>query len=180
MMALTRKPAGVIFLLFAVTFLTLPTYISAQSPNPCNGSWNGTVGPGTGTISRHGVSSPIITSSMVTGTFTGDTNHGNLIGTVNTNYTEPGITNGQISSSMAGSYVMSISANGAVTGSGIIPLTGQLAGQMKITFQGQKSPSNELTGTWTGTLTVSKIISQSISYDASITSPGSGQFTGTA
>jgi hypothetical protein len=116
----------------------------------------------------------------VNGTFDGDTTHGNLSGTVIINYREPGIGYGQVSSATTGSYVMSVAANGTVTGSATVPFMGQLGGQMRITFLGKESQSGELTGTWTGMLTVTKIIFQSTSYDASITVPGSGQFTGTA
>ncbi len=169
------------FLLFvAVASATLLAYASAQSAYACTGSWNGTIGPGTGTVSVLGSNHQITTSSIVTGTFDGDTTHGSWVGTVSTNYTVPDMNqNGQFSSAVTGTYVMNV-VNGTVTGTSTIPLTGQFSGQLTITFQGQESQTGELTGTWTGTLTVTQVTYNGMALDANISAPGSGQLTGTA
>ena len=180
-MGLIRRQMGIAFLLFvAVILLTLPVYASAQSAYTCTGSWNGTIGPGTGTVSVLGSSHPITTNSVVTGTFEGDTTHGSWVGTVSTNYAVPDMNqNGQFSSTITGTYVMNV-VNGTVTGTSTIPLTGQFNGQLTITFQGQESQTGELTGTWTGTLTVTQVTYMGEALGANISAPGSGQLTGTA
>jgi hypothetical protein len=162
-----------------VTSVTLPTNTSAQTVYPCKGSWNGTLGPGSGTISVLGMNQQITTNSIVTGTFDGDTTHGNWLGTVNTNYTVPGVNQkGQLSSTIAGSYTMKIT-NGTVTGTSTIPLTGQITGELKITFQGHESKTGQLTGTWTATLTITKVTYSGSTLNSNISAPGSGQFAGT-
>jgi len=173
---------GVMFLLFlAVILVTVPAYASAQSASPCTGTWTGTMGPGTGTVNVAFTNHNIETNSIVTGTFSGDTTHGNWVGTISTNYTVPDMsTKGQVSSAITGTYVMSVSSSGAVTGTSTIPLTGGFTGQIKLSFQGQESSTGRLTGTWTGTLTVTQVTYEGLPLSANISAPGSGQFTGTA
>ena len=182
MMGVIRKRMGVAFLLFvAVILVALPAYASAQAASPCKGTWNGTMGPGTGTVSVLGSNHKLTTNSIVSGTFDGDTTHGSVTGTISTNYTVPDMgQKGQVSNSITGSYVMSIAANGTVTGTATIPLTGQFTGQITITFQGQESQGGQLTGTWTGTLTVTQVTYMGLGLGANISAPGSGQFAGTA
>jgi len=180
MMGLIRKRACVGLLLFvAVILVSVPTYASAQSASPCKGTWNGTMGPGAGTVSLLGSNHKLTTNSIVTGTFDGDTTHGSVAGTISTNYTVPDIgQKGQVSNSITGTYVMSVASNGTVTGTVTILLTGQFTGQITITFQGQ-SQGGQLTGTWTGTLTVTQVTYMGMGLGANISAPGSGQFTGT-
>jgi len=170
------------FLLFlAVILVTVPAYASAQSASPCTGTWTGTMGPGTGTVNVAFTNHNIETNSIVIGTFSGDTTHGNWVGTISTNYTVPDMsTKGQVSSAITGTYVMSVSSSGAVTGTSTIPLTGGFTGQIKLSFQGQESSTGRLTGTWTGTLTVTQVTYEGLPLSANISAPGSGQFTGTA
>jgi hypothetical protein len=172
---------GMAFLVFvAVALVTLPAYVSAQSAYPFTGSWNGTIGPGTGTISALGSDHQITTSSIVTGTFDGDTTHGSWVGTVSTNYTVPDMSqSGQVSNAVNGTYVMSV-VNGTVTGSSSIPLAGQFSGQLTIAFQGQESRTGEVTGTWAGALTVTQVNYEGMALAANISAPGSGQLTATA
>jgi hypothetical protein len=179
-MNLIRKKC-VAFLLFVVVILVaLPAYASAQSAFPCKGTWNGTMGPGTGTVSVLGSNHKLTTNSIVSGTFDGDTTHGSWVGTISTNYTVPDMgQKGEVSNSITGTYVMNV-VNGAVTGTSSIPLTGQFSGQLTITFQGQESQTGQLTGTWTGTLTVTQVTYMGMGLGANISAPGSGQFTGTA
>ena len=181
-MGVIRKwQMSITFLLFVAVILvaTLPAYASAQSASPCTGSWNGTMGPGTGTVNVFLTNHNIQTSSIVAGTFTGDTTHGNWVGKISTNYTVPDLsTKGQVSSAITGTYVMSVSSSGAVTGTSTIPLSGDFTGQIKLTFQGQESQSGELTGTWTGTLTVTQVTYNGMPLGANISAPGSGQFAG--
>jgi hypothetical protein len=178
-MGLIRRQVGVAFLLFvAVILVAFPASASAQSASPCKGTWNGTVGPGTGTVSLV-TNHQITTSSIVTGTFDGDTTHGNWVGTISTNFTVPDMNSkGQVSNAITGTYVMSIAADGTITGTATIPLTGGFSGQIKLTFQGQESKTGQLTGTWTGTLTVTQVTYNMIPLGANISAPGSGQFTG--
>lgn len=179
-MGLIRKQMGMAFLLFvAVISVTLPAYGFAQSAYPCQGIWNGTIGPGTGTVSVLGSNHQISASSVVTGTFEGDTTHGSWVGTISTNYTLPDMNQkGQVSSSVTGAYVMNI-VNGTVTGTSTIPLLGQFSGQLTIAFRGQEAQTGELTGTWTGTLTVTQVTYMGMAFGVNIVAPGSGQFTGT-
>jgi hypothetical protein len=181
MMSLIRKKMVVAFLLFvAVVLVSLPAYASAQAASPCKGTWNGTMGPGTGTVSVLGSNHKLTTNSIVSGTFDGDTTHGSVAGTISTNYTVPDMgQKGTVSNPITGTYVMSVAANGTVTGTATIPLTGQFTGQINITFQGQ-SQAGQLTGTWTGTLTVTQVTYMGMGLGANISAPGSGQFTGTA
>jgi len=179
-MGLIRKQTAIRILVYVTILLvSLPTYASAQSAYPCNGTWNGTIGPGTGTVSVLGSNHQITTSSTVTGTFDGDTTHGNWVGAVTTTYTVPDMgQNGQVSNSITGTYIMNV-ANGTVTGTSTIPLTGELSGQLTITFQGQESQTGQLTGSWTGTLTVTQVTYMGMALGANIAAPASGQFTGT-
>jgi len=179
-MGLIRRQIGVVFLAFvALALVTLPVHVSAQSAYPFTGSWNGTIGPGSGTISALGSDHQITTSSIVTGTFNGDTTHGSWVGTVNTNYTVPDMSqSGQVSNAVTGNYTMSV-ANGIVTGSTSIPLTGQFSGQLTIAFQGQESPTGEVTGTWAGALTLTQVNYEGMALSANISEQGSGQLTGT-
>ena len=172
---------SVAFLLFAaVVLVSLPACASAESASPCKGTWNGTIGPGTGTVTVLGSNHKLTTNSIVTGTFDGDTSHGSWVGTISTNYTVPDMgQNGQVSNTITGTYVMNV-VNGAVTGTSTIPLTGQFSGQLSITFQGQESSTGQLTGTWTGTLMVTQVTYMGMGLSANISAPGSGQFTGTA
>ena len=176
-----RKQMSVAFLLFAaVVLMSLPACASAESASPCKGTWNGTIGPGTGTVTVLGSNHKLTTNSIVTGTFDGDTSHGSWVGTISTNYTVPDMgQNGQVSNTITGTYVMNV-VNGAVTGTSTIPLTGQFSGQLSITFQGQESSTGQLTGTWTGTLMVTQVTYMGMGLSANISAPGSGQFTGTA
>jgi len=178
---LIRKQMSVAFLLFAaVVLMSLPACASAESASPCKGTWNGTIGPGTGTVTVLGSNHKLTTNSIVTGTFDGDTSHGSWVGTISTNYTVPDMgQNGQVSNTITGTYVMNV-VNGAVTGTSTIPLTGQFSGQLSITFQGQESSTGQLTGTWTGTLMVTQVTYMGMGLSANISAPGSGQFTGTA
>ena len=181
MTASFRRPAMNLKVLLFATFalLALPSYASAQTASPCKGTWNGTVGPGSGTVSVLGSNQQIATNSIVTGTFTGDTTHGTLTGTMVTTYTVPGMgQKGQVTGTLTGTYVMSIALNGTITGTATIPLTGQFGGQFKFTIHGQESQS-QLTGTWTGTLTVTQVTYMGMPLGANIVAPGSGQFTGT-
>ena len=171
------------FLLCVAVILiaTLPAQSNGSTAYPCSGTWNGTLSPGTGTVSVLGTNHQISTSSVVSGTFDGDTTHGNWVGTISTNYTVPDMsTKGQVSSAITGTYVMSIDPSGTITGTSTIPLTGGFSGQLKITFQGTESQTGGLTGTWTGTLTVTQVTYVGMPLGANITAPGSGQFTGTA
>ena len=181
-MSVIPKRMGVMFLLFlAVILVTVPAYASAQSASPCTGTWTGTMGPGTGTVNVAFTNHNIETNSIVTGTFSGDTTHGNWVGTISTNYTVPDMsTKGQVSSAITGTYVMSVSSSGAVTGTSTIPLTGGFTGQIKLSFQGQESSTGRLTGTWTGTLTVTQVTYEGLPLSTNISAPGSGQFAGTA
>ena len=180
-MRLIRKQTSIKILVYlAILFVSLPTSAFAQSAYPCSGTWNGTIGPGTGTVSVLGSNHQITTSSVVTGTFDGDTTNGSWVGTVTTNYTVPDMSqNGQVSNSVTGTYVMNV-VNGTVTGTSTISLTGELSGQLTITFQGQESPTGQLTGTWTGTLTVTQVTYMGMALGANIAAPASGQFTGIA
>lgn len=135
--------------------------------------------PGTGTVSVLGMNQQITTNSIVNGTFDGDTTHGSMVGTISTSYIVPSMgTKGEVSSTITGTYVMSISPSGTITGSSTIPLSGGFSGEVKITFQGQLSKTGQLTGTWTGTLTVTQVTYMGMALGANIAAPGSGQFTG--
>ena len=168
------------FFLFVVVVLVASSPVQLSAASPCSGTWTGTIGPGTGTVNVLFANHNIKTSSTVSGTFNGDTTAGSLAGTMATTYSVPDMgTNGQVSSSVTGTYTMSIGSSGAVTGTGTIPLTGGFTGQFKMTLQGQESPTGQLTGTWMGTLTVTQVTYQGMALGANITAPGSGQFTGT-
>ena len=183
MMGLIQKQRmGMTFLLLiAVVLVGAPAYVSAQSAIPCKGTWDGTFEPGTGTVSVFYANHKINTSSIMSGTFSGDTTHGNWGGNLSTNYTVPDMsTKGQVSSTIAGNYVMTIGPSGAVSGTANIPLTGGFSGQITLAFQGQQSQTGGLSGTWTGTLTVTQVTYSGLPLSANITAPGSGQFTGTA
>ncbi|HXX73158.1 MAG TPA: hypothetical protein VEI80_05630 [Candidatus Acidoferrales bacterium] len=161
-----------------ILVVALPLQVNAASP--CKGTWNGAIGPGSGTVSVLGSNQQITTTSTVSGTFEGDTTHGTMVGTINTNYTVPSLSQkGQVSSTVTGSYVMNVASNGTVTGTGSIPLSGGFSGEFKMSFQGQLSQTGALTGTWSGTLTVTQVTYMGMGLGANISAPGSGQFTGT-
>jgi hypothetical protein len=174
---------NIMFLLLMAIILaaTLPAQLSASTAYPCKGTWNGSIGAGVGTVSVMGFNQQITTTSIVTGTFDGDTTHGSLVGTISTNFTVPSMgQKGEVSNAIAGTYVMSVASNGTVTGTGTIPLTGGFTGEFKVTFEGQESPTGQLTGTWTGTLDVTQVTYMGMGLAAKIAAPGSGQFTGSA
>jgi len=182
MFVLRKRQMSIAFVLFvAIILVTLPVYASAQSAYPCNGTMSGTVGPGTGTVNVFFTNHNIQTNSIVTGTFSGDTTHGTMAAKITTNYTVPDMsTKGQVSSTVTGTYVMSIDSSGTITGTGTIPLTGDFSGQVKLTLQGHESQTGQMTGTWTGTMTVTQVTYQGMALNANISAQGSGQFTGTA
>jgi hypothetical protein len=169
-----------ILLVGVILFATLQTQLSVNAVYPCNGTWTGTLGPGSGTVSVLGSNHQISTSSIVTGSFNGDTTHGNWVGTLSTNYTVPDMgTKGQVSTTVTGTYVMSIDASGTVTGTSTIPLSGGFSGQIQISLQGTEAQTGQLTGTWTGTMNVTQVTYNGLPLGANIAAPGSGQFMGT-
>jgi hypothetical protein len=174
---LNRRMTMTLLMFVLVVLVASPIQLSAAYP--CTGTWNGTIGPGTGTVNVLFANHNIKTSSTVSGTFNGDTTSGSLAGTITTTFSVPDLsTNGQVSSSVTGTYTMSIGSSGAVTGTGTVPLTGGFSGQFKMSFQGQESQTGQLTGTWTGTLTATQVTYNGMALSANITAPGSGQLTG--
>jgi len=177
-----KRQIPVTFLLFVAIILvaTLPAALSQSTAYPCAGTWNGNLGPSTGTINVLGTEHKITTISTVTGTFDGDTTHGNILGKVSTNYTVPDMAqNGHTEGDIKGTYTMSIDASGTITGTITIPLTGNFGGQVTITLQGQESQTGQLAGTWTGTMTVTSVPYSGFSIGANIVAQGSGEFAGT-
>jgi len=169
------------FLLFVVVVLVASSPVELSAASPVNGTWSGTVGPGTGTVNTPLGTQKITTSSTVKGTFSGDTGSGSLAGTMTTSYSVPALfQSGTATGSLTGTYTMSIGPSGAVTGAGTIPLSGGFTGQFTLTLSGQESSTGQLTGTWTGTLTVTQVSGGGCSAcAANITAPGSGQIAGT-
>ena len=177
-----KRELGTAFLVFVAVILvaTLPAELSASTAYPCTGTLNGSFAPGAGTISILGTDHKVTTSSVVTGTFDGDTTGGGVVAKVTTNYTVPSMSlKGHVVSDIKGTYVMSIDASGTITGTATIPLNGDFVGQVKITLQGQESQNGQMEGTWTGTLNVTQVTYQMIAVPANIGAPGSGTFTGT-
>lgn len=177
-----KRQIALTFLLFGAIILvaTLPAGLSQSTAYPCTGTWDGNLGPGTGTVSVLGNDHQITTTSTLTGTFDGDTTHGNWVGKITTNYTVPDMsTNGHTVGDLKGTYVMSIDGSGTVTGTVTIPLSGDFRGQVKLTLQGQESQTGQLTGTWTGTMTVTQVTYNFLPIGANIVAPGSGGFTAT-
>jgi hypothetical protein len=178
-----KRQIGMTFLLFVAVILvaTLPVAWSQSTAYPCSGTWDGTVGPGSGTISVLGTDHQVSTSSVITGTFDGDTTKGNIEGKITTNYTVPDMsTKGTTVGTIKGTYAMSIDSSGTVTATVTIPLTGDFAGNVQVTLNGQESQSGQLKGTWTGTLTVTQVTYNFLPLSAHIVASGSGEFQGTA
>jgi hypothetical protein len=142
---------------------------------PVSGTLNGTMS-GKGTILGF---VPVSATSKITGTFTGDTSHGDLAATHDSAYDVPSMSaKGTVTGDVKGQYNLSIDSSGVITGDGTVPFTGDVIGELKLQIQGQESATGDVKGTWTGVLTITGFM-----YKGSIVNPdlklqGGGDFEG--